>query len=116
MNPFPPSAGPTVRCIAWRPLRKNTLFGFCTVRVSEWHLEIRDIAVHQKGAARWAQLPARAQLDRDGVPIRDEVTGKIAYATVLDFLDWRWRNQFARLVIDALLAAVPDALTEERAA
>jgi hypothetical protein len=53
----------------FRPLHKNTLRGFATIRIPELRLEIRDVAVHEKGSSRWAQLPARPQLDRNGVPI-----------------------------------------------
>jgi hypothetical protein len=46
--------------------------------IAELRLEIRDVAIHQRGDARWAALPARPQLDCDGNPIRDAATGKIA--------------------------------------
>ena len=39
----------TVTCTEFRPLRRNTLTGFCNVSIPELKLEIKDIAVH--GAA-----------------------------------------------------------------
>jgi hypothetical protein len=95
----------------FRPLKKNTLRGFCTIRISELRLEIREVAIHQKGESRWAQLPARPQRDRNGNPIRDSATGKIAYLSVFEFLDRQTRDAFSR-VIAALIEYVPDAFEE----
>jgi hypothetical protein len=40
-------------------------------------LTIRDVAIHEKGEARWAQLPAKPQV-KDGALVKD-ATGKIQY-------------------------------------
>jgi hypothetical protein len=100
----------------FKPVLKNTLRGFATIRISEMRLEVRDVAIHQKGDSRWAQLPARPQLDRNGAPIRDSVTGKIAYSTLFEFFDQPTRDAFGRAVVAALLERFPHAFAEEDAA
>jgi hypothetical protein len=46
-------------CEKWTARRSNTLLGFADVLLTETHLRIRDVALHQKGERRWAQLPGR---------------------------------------------------------
>jgi len=75
-------------------------------------LEIRDIAVHVKGNSRWAQLPAKPMIDKDGVVLRDRETGKISYSIIFEFTDRATRDAFSHAVIDAVLRAFPDALDE----
>jgi len=48
----------TVTCRGFYPLHRNTLRGFCEIRINELRLVIRDIAIHEKGEDRWAQLTA----------------------------------------------------------
>jgi hypothetical protein len=100
----------TLRVTEFRPLRRNTLCGFVTVRVAEMRLTIRDITIHQKGADVWAQLPARPQLDPDGNTLRDRNTGKISYATLMEFDDRATRDAFAPAVVAALAEFDPAAL------
>jgi hypothetical protein len=106
----------TITVAGFKPLIKGTLRGFCTIRISELRLEFHDIAIHAKGEARWAQLPARPQLDHNGTPIRDCASGKIAYSTILEFFDRQTRDAFSRAVIAALLDRCPRAFTIESAA
>jgi hypothetical protein len=94
--------------------RSNTLFGFVTVVVPEMRLRIIDLPVHESGGRRWAGLPARAQLDKDGTARRDD-RGKVLYAAVLQFLDRDTRDAFSDRVIAALLEAYPDAFAVEEA-
>jgi hypothetical protein len=100
----------------FRALHRNTLRGFATIRIAEMRLEIRDVAIHARDDARWIQLPARPQLDRNGAPIRDATTGKIAYSTILEFFDRPTRDAFQHAVIAALLDRYPRAFTIESAA
>jgi hypothetical protein len=60
--------------LSWKPLRKNTLRGFCAIELPVG-LVIRDVGVHAQGDRRWASLPGKPQIGRDGQPIRDS-TGK----------------------------------------
>jgi hypothetical protein len=103
----------TIVCIDFRPCRRNTLLGFATVRISEMRLIVRDIAVHEKGASRWAQLPAKPMI-KDGAAVFKD--GKAQYATIMEFDDRTTREAFSRAVVSAVLAAAPHAFDEKGAA
>jgi hypothetical protein len=98
----------TVTCTDFRPMRRNTLCGFAKVRINEMHLVIHDVAIHRKGDSRWAQLPAKPQITKDGkTVVRD---GKTQYATILEFDSRDVRDAFSHRVIEAVLAFGPRAL------
>jgi hypothetical protein len=100
----------SVVCTDFKPLRRNTLVGFASVKVPEMRLTIRDIAVHQKGDSRWAQLPAKPQITRDGQVVTKD--GKTQYATILEFDSRAVRDAFSTAVIASLLDRVPDVFAE----
>jgi hypothetical protein len=104
----------TVRCDDFRALRRNTLCGFAVVTVAELKLTVRDVAIHQKGDSRWAQLPAKPQV-KDGALVKDASTGKIAYTPVMEFTNKAVRDAFSAAVITAVLDYAPAAF-DERAA
>jgi hypothetical protein len=104
----------TVTCADWRPLRRNSLLGFARVRVAELRLTIHDVAVHQKGAALWAQPPARPWL-KDGALVTDD-SGKAQYSPILEFGSREVREAFSRAVVLAVMEFAPDALALEGAA
>jgi hypothetical protein len=54
-----PAGKLTVTCESFRPLVRNTLRGFAEITIAELRLKVHDIAIHEKGEARWAQLPSR---------------------------------------------------------
>ena len=62
----------TVEIESFKPLKSNTLHGFCDIVVPELHLRIHDITIHEKNGKRWIGLPAKPQLTREGVARRDE--------------------------------------------
>jgi hypothetical protein len=96
-------------CEKWTPRRTNTLRGFADVLLTQTYLRIRDVAVHEKDGRRWAQLPGRPMIDRDGVAIRDD-QGKTKYATILQFETREASDDFSRATIAAVLAQFPEAL------
>jgi hypothetical protein len=102
----------TVTCLSFKPLRRNTLVGFADVCIPELHLNIKDIALHAKGGGRWAALPARPMIDKDGTVIRDRVTGKIQYANLFEFTDRATRDAFSHAVVEAVSKLVPEAFDE----
>ena len=106
----------TVTCSDFRPLQRNTLVGFAVVEIAEMQLTIRDVAIHQKGEARWAQLPAKPQITKDGSVLKDPATGKVQYTTLMDFTSRAVRDAFSAAVIGAVLAYAPEAFDQERAA
>jgi hypothetical protein len=105
------SARFTVTCLAWRPIRKNTLAGFAKIRLEELHLLIHDVALHRKGDATWAQLPGRPWI-KDGTVVRDEA-GKTQFSPILEFELGATRDAFSRAVVAAVRVFAPDALEVE---
>jgi hypothetical protein len=101
----------TITCESFRPYRRNTLHGFCEILISELRLRIRDVALHQKGTARWAALPSKPQL-KDGVQLRDEATGKGQYTNIMEFTGREVRDAFSAAVIRAVLEHAPTAFDE----
>jgi hypothetical protein len=68
---------------------------------------IYDVAIHAKGDARWAQLPAKPQVGKDGIALRDKATGKINYSTVIELDDRATRDAFSAAVVAAVLKREP---------
>jgi hypothetical protein len=69
-----------------------------------------------RGGGRCVRLPAKPQLDRDGKAIRDQRTGKLLCAPVLEFSDWTARFAFSIAVVAALLDYAPNVFAEESTA
>jgi hypothetical protein len=105
-----PAGKLTVTCESFRPLVRNTLRGFAEITIAELRLKVRDIAIHEKGEARWAQLPSKAQI-KDGALVKD-VTGKVQYIHVMDFDSREVRDAFSRAVVQAVLERQPEAFDE----
>jgi hypothetical protein len=38
----------SIQIDSFKPLRSNTLAGFCDITVPEMHLKIRDLSLHEK--------------------------------------------------------------------
>ena len=95
-------------CEKWTPRRSNTLLGFADVLLPQTHLRIHDVALHEKNGRRWAQLPAKPQINRDGVVLRDE-NGKPKYARILEFESRDASDTFSRACIAAVLERFPAA-------
>jgi hypothetical protein len=110
-----PAGKLTVTCESFHPLLCNTLRGFAEIHIAEIRLTIRDVAIHQKGEARWAALPAKPQM-KDGALVKDPATGKIQYVPVMEFDGRAVREAFSRVVIDAVLECAPDGFNGEHAA
>jgi hypothetical protein len=99
-------------CKSFKPLRKNTMLGFCEIYLSDLDLTMKDIALHEKSGSRWAAPPARPQISKDGAVIRDESTGKIAYSPIIEFTSRNSRDEFSKAVIAAVCARVPGVFAE----
>jgi hypothetical protein len=86
----------TIDVLNFRPL-VNTLRGFAKIRIRALGLVINDVALHEKGEARWAGLPAKPQV-KDGAVVTDPGTGKPAYLSILEFADRETRDAFSAAV------------------
>jgi len=113
VNDFP-LRSPTkfsVKVDSFTPLKRNTLRGFLTATVPEVGIRLIDMPVHETNGRRWCGLPAKPQLSKDGVALRDD-RGKIQYAPTVQFVCREIGNAFSERVIDALLEAPPNAFDD----
>ena len=94
-----------VSLLAWRSLPRNSLRGFATVRLGK-SLSIKDVTVHASGGRRWAGMPSKPQIDRDGNTIKGE-NGKIKYVPILEWLDRAVADDFSNSVIEAVEREYP---------
>jgi hypothetical protein len=101
----------SVKIEDFKPMRSNTLRGFCTVVIPEVLLRVFDVTVHEAHGKRWIGLPAKPQIDHAGSARRDD-RGKIAYVPVLQFADRQTGDAFGARAIEALIKDFPDAFAE----
>jgi hypothetical protein len=95
----------TAKCTLFRSWINSTLVGFASIEIAEIGLAIHHIAIHEKGSARWAQLPARPPV-RDGALVKNE---RVQYVPRLDFGSRPMRDAFSAAATKAVLEHAPDA-------
>ena len=91
----------------WRPMKRNSLRGFATVRLGK-AFKISDIVIHCNSGKRWASLPSKPQVDGNGVAVKDE-RGKIKYLPVVSWMDKDSSDRFSVAVIEAVEREYPGA-------
>jgi hypothetical protein len=96
----------TITITDWKPLERNSPRGFLTARLPSGMI-LRDVAIHTSEGRWWASPASKAQLDKDGQALRDDV-GKIKYSPVISFADKATRDKFSAQVLEALKAAHPE--------
>jgi hypothetical protein len=90
----------TITCTAFKPVTRNTLWGFATILIGDLRMEIRELAVHEhESGRRWVVPAARPMIDKDGL---------------FEFTDGATREAFSRAAVDAVLRAFPNAFTPEK--
>lgn len=89
------------------PLVKNSLRGFCRIKLTSG-MVLHDVAIHEKGGTAWALPSSKPMIDRDGAAKRD-VNGKIQYSPVVSFASRELRDRFNTAVIDAVRRVHPEA-------
>ena len=104
-------SGAGLEIIEWKPLVRNSLRGFATVRLRNG-LSIADVSVHSSHGKSWASLPSKPVLDREGMHQRDRDTGKGRYVPILSWPNKDTADRFSAAVIEALAAAHPRAMEE----
>lgn len=98
-----------VTILSWKPLVRNTLRGFASIRLGA-SLKIHDIAIHVHDNGRsWAQLPSKPVIQQDGTVKRDG-NGKIQYVPLMEWIDRAASDKFSESVIAAIKAEFPDAI------
>jgi hypothetical protein len=101
----------TLTCQNFRPFRQNTLQGFAEILIKEIGLKFKDVAIHEKGNSRRAQLPAKPQM-KDGALVKN-ADGKLEYFSIAEFTSREIRDAFSGAVIRAVLEHTPDAFDDE---
>jgi len=99
-----------IEVLEFRPLQRNTLQGFATIRIGALRLRIRDVAIHESHAKRWAQLPAKPMLDSNRQAVVKD--NKVQYSPFLLFDTQAVTEAFSTSVIRALDAFEAKANTE----
>lgn len=90
----------------WREMKRNSLRGFASVRIGG--LLVKDIAVHNSYGKRWAQLPAKPIIDRDGHAKKND-QGKTQYVPVLEWTRRELADDFSNSVVEAIEREHPGA-------
>jgi hypothetical protein len=98
----------TVECEAWRPLRKNTLLGFATIRIVELDPAIIDVPVNTSHGKIWASPPSKPGI-KDGTVILGD-NGRPQYFPIIEFGRKETRDAFSRAVVEAVTRFDPNAL------
>jgi len=98
----------TIEVTGFKRFERGTLVGFCDIVIRELRLKVYEVALHEKGSARWAAMPSRPWL-KDGVAIRGD-DGKIQYKPIFEFETREVRDAFSASVWRALLDFDPDAV------
>jgi hypothetical protein len=103
----------TITCQSFHPLRRNTLYGFAEILIRDMHLSVKDVAVHEKNGKRWAQLPSKPLIGKDGVALKDETSGKTRYASLMQFTNREIADAFSNAVVRAVLEHEPGAFDSD---
>lgn len=90
--------------LEWKPLNRNSLRGFATIRLGK-ALKISDVGVHCAAGKRWASMPSKVQVSGDTV-LKDE-RGKTKYIPLITWLDRESADKFSDAVIEAVEAMHP---------
>jgi hypothetical protein len=97
-----------ISLVDWRPLRRNSLCGFATVRIGK-SLKVRDVTVHNSNGKRWATFPSKPIIDSAG-NVKRTTDGKVQYVPILEWLDRETADKFSAGVIAAVEREFPHAL------
>ena len=98
--------------VEWKPMVKNTLRGFATVKIPSIGLTIKEVTLHEKFGKRWAGLPARPMIGKDGRALTDVDTGKVQYQSLLNFESRHAADEFSKAVIDCVEEYEPNVFAD----
>lgn len=86
----------------WRPVHRNTLQGFVTLKLSPSGIALRECSLHEKDGKRWIGLPAKPQIDSEGRHRKDPTTGKGLYTAIVEITGKDERERFQEASLAAL--------------
>ena len=97
----------TVTISDWKPLRRGSLRGFATVSMPSG-MTVHEVSIMQSNGRAWASPPSKPMI-KDGKTIVDD-DGKTKYVPLIEFVSKSVRDRWSSSIVDALLAAHPEAL------
>jgi hypothetical protein len=92
----------------FRPLIKNSLRGFATIRFRTG-LVMHEIALHVAKGRAWASPPLRPMIDREGIALRDP-GGRVRWQSLITFADNAVRHSWSAQIVAAVRERHPEAL------
>lgn len=99
-----------VAILSWRPLVRNTLRGFVSIRLGA-AMKIHDITVHRHENGRcWASFPSKPVLLPDGTAKKGD-NGKALYVPILEWDSKASADRFSNSVLSALENEHPGSTT-----
>jgi hypothetical protein len=93
-----------VTILQWRRLEKNNLMGFAKIQIGA--LIISDVTVMASNGRKWAGLPSKPMINRDGQVMQDD-RGKTRYSPILEWASKETADRFSKAVISAIEAEHP---------
>ena len=91
-----------IRASDWRPLARNSLLGFVTLSLEPSGIVLHDCTFHSKDGREWVGLPGKPQVGKDGQLRKDQATGKVLYAAVIEIPDKEKHTQFQKAAVSAV--------------
>ena len=92
----PAAPAPGLVCVAWKPVRRNSLQGFADLLLPRAGLVLVECSYHEKDGAAWCNPPARE--------IRDASGARTGWKDAVTFRDKAARRAWS----DAAVAAVQE--------
>lgn len=89
-----------ISLLEWRPIKRNSLRGFATIRIGK-SLKVKDVAVYSSNGKRWASLPSKPMIGKDGAVAKDS-DGKARYVQIMEWIDRETSERFSEGVIQAI--------------
>jgi hypothetical protein len=86
----------------FKPMDRNTLRGFVTLRLDPSGLQLNDCSFHHKNGKEWIGLPGKAQIDHDGQLKKNPASGKILYLPTVEIPNKAASDRFQKAALHAV--------------
>lgn len=85
----------------WRPVVKNSLQGFFTLKMPSG-LILCECMLHESNGKRWIGMPAKPQTHKDGTPVLSPRSGKPAWSPLVKIEDKQKHKVFQAAALAAI--------------
>ena len=82
-----------IDCLEFKSFVKNTLQGFCTLRLQPSGLLLKECTLHEKNGSRWVSFPGRPWTGKDGTT---------QYTNFVEFVSREHADTFRELALAAI--------------